>query len=409
MNYVLYAIPFFVVAIIGEYLYGRRHGNNTYRLNDTVGSLQMGTLSRLRGVLQIGLGAGVYGALSDDYALLALHTDSTITWIIGFIAYDLCYYFAHRYGHEWRLLWASHVAHHQSEEFNLSTALRQTSTGFLNFVFYIPLYVIGFPAYLLITVGSLNLIYQFWVHTEHVRRLGPLEWLLVTPSNHRVHHAKNPEYVDRNYGGVFIIWDRIFATFKDEDPQRPCVYGTTRQLASFNPLWANLEVWYGGIRDMVQTRHPLDALKLWFKGPGWRPRDLRGTPEAQWQVAKYDPRISLFDRTYTFVQFWVSVVGSFAVLLGDLDRTTTLSMAALMAYSLYVQGVWLEGRSYARTVEWLRLGLFAIAAWLGVNVWGETMSIAIAGYVLACAICLLWAARADSASLIDAPGRKPAH
>lgn len=409
MNYVLYAIPFFVIAIIGEFLYGRRTGSNTYRLNDTIGSLQMGTLSRLRGVLQIGLGAGAYAALSDDYALLALHTDSTITWIVGFIAYDLCYYFAHRYGHEWRLLWASHVAHHQSEEFNLSTALRQTSTGFLNFVFYIPLYVIGFPAYLLITVGSLNLIYQFWVHTEHVRRLGPLEWILVTPSNHRVHHAKNPEYVDRNYGGVFIIWDRIFATFKDEDPQRPCVYGTTRQLASFNPLWANLEVWYGGIRDMVQTRHPLDALKLWFKGPGWRPRDLRGTPGPQWRVAKYDPRISLFDRAYTFVQFWVSVVGSFAVLLGDLDRTTTLSMAALMAYSLYVQGVWLEGGSYARTVEWLRLGLLAIAAWLGVNIWGETMSIVIAGYVLACAICLLWAARADSASLIDAPGRKPAH
>jgi sterol desaturase/sphingolipid hydroxylase (fatty acid hydroxylase superfamily) len=408
VNYVLYAIPFFVIAIIVEYLYGRRRGNNTYRLNDTVGSLQMGTLSRLRSVLHIGLGAGAYAALSDDYALLTLHTDSTMTWICGFIAYDLCYYFAHRYGHEWRLLWASHVAHHQSEEFNLSTALRQTSTGFLNFVFYIPLYVIGFPAYLLITVGSLNLIYQFWVHTEHVRTLGLLEWVLVTPSNHRVHHAKNPEYLDRNYGGVFIIWDRIFATFKAEDPARPCVYGTTRQLASFNPIWANLEVWYGGMRDMLQTRYPLDALKLWFKGPGWRPRDLRDTPKAQWLVAKYDPQISPFDRTYTFCQFWISVVASFAVLLGDLERTTTLSMAALMAYSLYVQGVWLEGRTYARTVEWLRLGLFAIAGWLGVNAWGETISMVIAGYLLASAICLLWAARTDSASLTHAPGKKPA-
>jgi sterol desaturase/sphingolipid hydroxylase (fatty acid hydroxylase superfamily) len=407
MNFVIYAIPFFLLAMLVEYLYARAKGTHQYRLNDTINSLQLGVLSRLRGVLQIGIGGAAYGALTD-FALLPLSTDSVLTWVMAFIAYDLCYYFSHRYGHEWRLLWASHVAHHQSEEFNLSTALRQTSTGYLNAVFYIPLYLLGFPPYMLVTVGSLNLIYQFWVHTEHIRRIGVLEKVLVTPSNHRVHHAKNPEYLDRNYGGVFIIWDRLFGTFTDEDPQRPCVYGTTRQLGSFNPLWANLHVWYEGLQDMRHTRYWSDALRLWFKDPGWRPRDLRDAPKPQWQVAKFDPPVSTFSRIYTFVQFWFAVAGSFALLFGNLDRWATLSGAALMAFSFYVQGVWLEGRPYARAVEWLRLGLLAAAAWFGVTQWGAALSLDIAGYCFCSALCLLWASQVLGASLDTAPGTKPA-
>lgn len=407
MNLVIYAIPFFILAMLVECLYARSRGEHGYRLNDTIGSLQLGVLSRLRGVLQIGIGGAAYGAVSD-FTLFTLSSDSVVTWVIAFVAYDLCYYFSHRYGHEWRILWASHVAHHQSEEFNLSTALRQTSTGYLNFVFYIPLYVLGFPAYMLVTVGSLNLIYQFWVHTEHIRRLGLLENILVTPSNHRVHHAKNPEYLDRNYGGVFIIWDRLFGTFTDEDPQRQCVYGTTRQLASFNPLWANLHVWYEGLQDMRRTRYPSDAVRLWFKDPGWRPRDLRDEPKAEWQVAKFDPQVSTFSSIYTFVQFWFALVGSFAVLFGNLDRPTTLAAAALMAFSFYVQGVWLEGRSFARTLEWLRLLLIAAAAWFGIAAWGTTVSLGIAAYCLISALCLIWASQLLGVSLDNAPGTKPA-
>ena len=161
--------------------------------------------------------------------------DSAWQWVAAFVAYDFCYYWKHRYGHEWRIMWASHIAHHQSEEFNLSTALRQTGTDYIGFVFYIPLYLVGIPAAAMITVGSLNLIYQFWVHTEHIRRVGPLEWMLVTPSNHRVHHARNPEYIDRNYGGVFIVWDRLFGTFKDERTDVPCVYGITTGLEELEP------------------------------------------------------------------------------------------------------------------------------------------------------------------------------
>jgi sterol desaturase/sphingolipid hydroxylase (fatty acid hydroxylase superfamily) len=410
VNLVLYAVPLFVLALLVEFFYGRRKGENTYQLADTINSLQMGTLSRLRGVLQIGIGGAVYGALTNQFTLVQMSIDDPLVWVLAFLGYDLCYYWFHRYGHEWRLFWASHVAHHQSEEYNLSTALRQTSTGYLSFVFYIPLYVLGFPPYVIVTVGSLNLIYQFWVHTEHIRTLGPLEWLLITPSNHRVHHAKNPEYVDRNYGGVFILWDRLFGTFKAEDPERPCVYGTTHQLASWNPLWANFHIYYEGLRDMRRTRHPIDALRLWFEGPGWRPRDLRDEPVPDWQAAKFNPPATPFARSYTFVQFWIAVVASFAVLLGDLDRGITLAAAALLAYGFYVQGTWLEGRRFAPALEWLRLAASVALAWFGsfAGHWTVDLAWILTAYGSVSATSLLWAAHSGRDSLPEAPGIEPA-
>lgn len=325
----------------------------------------MGTLSRLRGVLQIGLGAVMFETLLAEHALLRVDPASIAGWVAAFVLYDVCYYFSHRYGHEWRILWAAHAAHHQSEEFNLSTALRQTSTGFLNAVFYIPLYLIGFPAEMVIAVGSLNLIYQFWVHTEHIRRLGPLDYILVTPSNHRVHHARNPCYVDRNYGGVFILWDRLFGTFADEREDQPCVYGMTRQLKSFNPLWANLHVYVEGIEDMRQARRPMDKLKLWFKGPGWQPEGV--LPYAgSWTAAKYDPVVAPAAKWYALSQFALHVPATFALLAADLPQAQTLVCAGLIALGFYTQSGFLEGRSQAVRAELLRAALVAAAAaWMG--------------------------------------------
>ena len=411
MNLVIYAVPFFILAIGVELAWGYFRNRNTYHLADTINSLQMGTLSRLRGVLQIGIGGAAYSALTNEFTAFQMNPADPLVWVLAFIGYDFCYYWSHRMGHEWRLFWASHVAHHQSEEYNLSTALRQTSTGYLTFVFYIPLYVLGFPPYVLITVGSLNLIYQFWVHTEHIRTLGPLEWVFITPSNHRVHHAKNPEYVDRNYGGVFIIWDRLFRTFKAEEPDRPCIYGTTEQLASWNPLWANVHIYVGGVKDMVRTRYPTDAFKLWFKGPGWRPRDLRDAPAHDWQAPKFNPPASAFARAYTFGQFWIAVPLSFVVLFSEMSREMVLSSAALLAYGFYVQGTWLEGRAYARALEWIRLAAVPALAWFGAEIsagWGSDVAIWSSVYAAVSATCLLWAVRSGRDSLEEAPGGKPA-
>ena len=403
MNFVVYAIPFFVLAVLVEWLYGWRVKQNTYRLADTINSLQLGTLSRLRGVVQLGLVGLTYESVTGAWSLLTINP-SWLTWVTVFVAYDLCYYFSHRYGHEWRILWASHVVHHSSEEFNLSTALRQTSTGWLNSVFYLPLYVIGVPVEMIISVGSLNLIYQFWVHTEHVRTLGWLEWVLVTPSNHRVHHAKNPCYIDKNYGGVFIVWDRMFGTFKAEEGAAPCCYGITRQLNSWNPLWANVHGWIEGAQQSWQTRRGSDKVKVWFKSPGWDAPGVDLT-ESSWQAEKYAPEASAYGRVLSFVQFWPHVVLVF-LLIGyadTLNQGLVLVAAVWLAFGFYVQGLLLEGRVVAKRWEPLRLlwGL-GLLLWIGIDV-GATYLLAGLVYLILSALMAYELMRRDADQLRTRP------
>ncbi|HEX2492574.1 MAG TPA: sterol desaturase family protein [Steroidobacter sp.] len=415
MNYVEVAIPFFIFAMLVEYLYGKLVGHQTYRLNDTINSLQLGTLSRLVDVLRLGFSAAVFDALVRWIGLPQWSMESAWQWAAAFVAYDLCYYWKHRYGHEWRIMWASHIAHHQSEEFNLSTALRQTGTDYIGFVFYIPLYLSGAPASAVITVGSLNLIYQFWVHTEHIRRLGPLEWIFVTPSNHRVHHARNPEYIDKNYGGVFILWDRIFGTFKDERSGAPCVYGITTALKSWNPLWANLHFWADTVRLAWGARHWGDKVRIWFKPPSWRPADLRAraergvvnranlseesvstgdrTADGSWRrdYPKFDPPTTRFARVFTFVQFWAVLAGSLWLLKSeaDLPRVFVLSAFAWICYAVFVQGAWLEGRALARALEWLGIALCSLLAGIAYSLSSARMSnvaVVLAAYGIASAV-----------------------
>ena len=389
MNFVTYAIPFFILAIVIEGLYGWRTQSNTYRLADTINSLQLGTLSRLRGIFLLGLVGISYEAISGGWSLFNISTDSPLAWVLVFVAYDLCYYFSHRYGHEWRILWASHVVHHSSEEFNLSTALRQTSTGWLNGVFYVPLYVLGVPVEMMISVGSLNLIYQFWVHTEHVRTIGWLEWILVTPSNHRVHHAKNPCYIDKNYGGVFIVWDRLFGTFTPELKDEPCYYGITNQLSSWNPVWANLHGWQEGLVQSWQTPRLADKIKVWFKSPAWNAPGV-SVQTHNWRAPKFAPQASAFARVLSFVHFWPHVIGVF-VLLASVDQFSqvqTLSAAAWLTFGFYVQGLLIEGRHSVRLFEGVRIALgVGLLLWLQV---GDPASLILWCYLLISAVLMWW-------------------
>jgi alkylglycerol monooxygenase len=417
MNYVEVAIPFFILAMLVEFLYGRLVKRQTYRLADTVNSLQLGTLSRLVDVLRLGFSAVVFGALVQWLGVEPWSMDSAWQWALAFVAYDFCYYWKHRFGHEWRIMWASHIAHHQSEEFNLSTALRQTGTDYIGFVFYIPLYLAGVPAAAVITVGSLNLIYQFWVHTEHIRRLGPLEWIFVTPSNHRVHHARNPEYIDRNYGGVFILWDRLFGTFQDERADVPCIYGITTGLKSWNPLWANLHFWSDTARLAWRTRSWGDKLRIWFKPPGWYPADLNphkaidpnypgpakvapfdGHVErasaAFDQNSKFDPPASRYVRVYTFAQYWVLTFATLWMLQVEqtLPRAFVLLVFAWVCFSMFVQGAALEGRAFARRLEWLRVGSTLALALVTYLTWPQSLAnvaLAIAGYAAVSALAFV--------------------
>ena len=297
MNLIALAVPFFLLAIAIEWLWGRWSGRDTYRLTDAVSSLTLGGLSQARRFVALGVGGSVYAWLSSVTPFATWTAEGWEAWIFAFCLYDLCYYCAHRAGHEIKLFWAAHVVHHQSEDYNLSTALRQTSSGFLfGWIFYTPLFFIGVPVEMMVTVGALNLIYQFWVHTEHVGELGWFEYVFVSPSNHRVHHARNTCYLDRNYGGVFIIWDRLFGTYQRELPSEPCVYGITKPIRSWSPVEAWMHVYRDILSDMVRTRRWGERLWVPFSHPAWQPSDLRpdatSRGEEHGPFEKYDPKIS---------------------------------------------------------------------------------------------------------------------
>ena len=361
MDLILAAIPFFFLLIFIELAYGIVRGKNTYRLNDSINNISMGSLSRLQGLVIIGLSGTIYEIIVARYQLAQLSDQALWVWISCFLLYDFAYYWKHRLGHEVALFWGSHVAHHQSEDFNLSTALRQSSIDFYGFLFYLPFFFLGFPAEILFTVVSLNLIYQFWVHTEHVPKLGPFEWIFVSPSNHRVHHGRNKVYVDKNYGGVFILWDRIFGSFQEELAEEPVAFGLRKPLNSWNPVWANVHVYWRLILDFYAVPGVLNKLKLLVKPPGCRADTQQSHCKLEGKsvdlTQKFDPEISRFSLIYTAVQFTLTVALSLAVLLsaGSLDYLLLGAVVTYLFFSFFVHGTSLEGREFALTLEIVRL------------------------------------------------------
>ena len=291
---IVLATPVFLALIAIEYIVGRRRGRNTYRLNDAISSMSLGIMSQLIGVFSALLIVTIYGAAYEHVALWRWPADSLWTWLAALLLYDLCYYWRHRLGHTVALFWAAHVVHHQSEDYNLSTALRQTSSGWLaDWLFYLPMAVLGVPPLVFGAVALIDLLYQFWVHTQQIGRLGAFDRWFCAPSNHRVHHAVNDRYLDKNYGGILIVWDRLFGSYAEEDPGEPCVYGTRAPLRSWNPLWANLQVYRDLGLDAWHARSWADKLRVLFRHPGWRPADVaQRWPKVAFeihQVRRYDP------------------------------------------------------------------------------------------------------------------------
>ncbi len=295
MNLILAAIPLFILLILVEMAISHRRGAGVYRLNDAVASMSTGILSQTMGFATRFAGFFAYATLWQVLPHGEL-TMSPLLWVVAFVLYDLCYYWNHRAQHSINVLWGIHVVHHQSEEYNLTTALRQPFNGFLvGSLFYLPMLFIGFPTEVVVTVGSLNLIYQYWVHTRLIGTLGWMEKVFVTPMNHRVHHAINDPYIDRNYGGVFILWDRFFGTYQAELPEQPCAYGVRKALHSWNPFFANAQVHWQLLQDCWHARDWRDKLRIWFMPTGWRPTDVaerfplpRCLPETQ---QKFNPDI----------------------------------------------------------------------------------------------------------------------
>lgn len=275
------ATPVFIALVIAEMVWARLSGRLRYEPRDTAASLLMGFGSVVAGGVFAFLFVGLAGLL-HPYRLLAIGW-SWPAVALCFVLDDLRYYWFHRASHRVRWLWAAHVTHHSSQHYNLSTALRQSWTGALTpaLLFRMPLLLIGFPLAMILFVGGINLVYQFWIHTEAVDRCpAPFEWLFNTPSHHRVHHATNPDYLDSNYAGVFILWDRMFASFVPEDRRDPPRYGIVKNLYSFNPLTIAFHEWIGIAADLVQAKSWRERLAYAFAPPGWSPDGSRDTSDA---------------------------------------------------------------------------------------------------------------------------------
>ena len=369
MNLIAQAGPFFILAVVIELLIDRLRGSGFYRANDAINSISTGMLYITSGYFTRFISLVAWGFVLQNFALIDMQIDWFVAspegialWIAAALLWDFCYYWFHRMSHEISVLWASHAVHHQSEDYNLSTAQRQSSTGFLlGWIFYLPLYVIGFPLEVVLTVGAINLIYQFWVHTQIIGRMGVLDRILVTPSNHRVHHAQNERYIDKNYGGILVLWDRMFGTFEDERIDEPVVFGVRKPLANWNPVWANFQVYDYLLFDAVRTKHWRDKLSIWFRRTGWRPADMQAThPKSRTDLAKFekfDPDIGNRMRRYVMFQFVAAIMMTLVItqiLVGSVRREALLPCLMLWAL-LFTLGLLSGGRTNAIRLEVLRL------------------------------------------------------
>ncbi len=342
---IVLATPVFLLLIAAEFAVGLARGRNTYRLNDALNSIGLGVMSQVTGVFGKLLRIGVYTLAFEHVALTRLPADALWVWIFALLCYDLCYYWLHRAGHRVAVLWAAHAVHHQSEDYNLSTALRQTSSGFLlGWLFYLPMAVAGVPPLVFGSVALIDLLYQYWVHTQQIGKLGWFDRWFCSPSNHRVHHAVNDRYLDKNYGGILIVWDRLFGTFTEEDDAEPCVYGTRSPLRSWNPLWANLQVYRDLVLDSWRARSWADKLRVWLKPPGWRPADVAARwPKPAFDIAalqRYDPPLRAGAAAAAAALF-LAVLGGTSAFLWHAHLLAPLQQAAAMA--ALVAALWLIG------------------------------------------------------------------
>lgn len=268
-NLIHYAIPFFVITVILEIVLTIKIKFDDYEFKDAGTSIMMGLGNVFLGLISKGI---VLTAFIFFYQFRVFTLPfAWWSWVILLFAEDLCYYWFHRISHESRVFWASHVVHHSSQKYNLSTALRQTWTGtFYSFVFWIPLLLIGFHPIMVMTQMAVSLIYQYWIHTELIKKMPNwFEAIFNTPSHHRVHHATNPQYLDRNHAGIFIIWDKLFGTFEPE-VEKP-VYGLVKNIDTYNPVKVAFLEWYSMFTDFFSTKtNVINKIKYLFKPPGWK-------------------------------------------------------------------------------------------------------------------------------------------
>ena len=286
----------FILLVLFEMIYASRRGSARYEAKDTATSIIMGVGSTVTGALAGGVLYLIAMWVWQNYRITDLGSDVWV-FIVAFIAYDFAYYWIHRFGHTVRWMWAAHVIHHSSQHYNLSTALRQTWTSAFTpgFIISWPLVIFGIHPMIIIFVTGLNLIYQVWFHTETIDKMPSwFEAIFNTPSHHRVHHATNPQYLDRNHAGVFIVWDKMFGTFEPESDDKP-IYGLINNVGTFNPLKIATHEWVSIYKDWIKADNWSDRIKYLVMAPGWSPDHSRKTSKMlrlEWEKTQADKSVS---------------------------------------------------------------------------------------------------------------------
>eukprot|EP01102_Stenamoeba_stenopodia_P016573 TRINITY_DN5806_c0_g1_i1.p1 TRINITY_DN5806_c0_g1~~TRINITY_DN5806_c0_g1_i1.p1 ORF type:complete len:444 (+),score=106.90 TRINITY_DN5806_c0_g1_i1:35-1333(+) len=399
-DFLLYTIPVLLAVIVGDILYCYRAKNGFYRFNDTINSMSMGLISRLLGVYVKSLLTLPYYYIYEHFRITSLDFVPETWWqtALLFLAIDLAYYFAHRVAHKVNVLWGGHKVHHSSEDYNFSTAVRQNAFEDLSsFMFFLPVaFFFNFRTFRF--YFDINLLWQFWVHTKHMTK-GPkwFELIFVTPSHHRVHHASNPVYIDANFGGFLIIWDRIFGTFIEEKDDVEPVYGITDVIDYWNPV-------YGTVSHFIYVfnrvrRFPKEGiiakLKVIFYGPGYSPKMNAYYPVRDVSAdtfVKYDPYVSPKLKPYIFVQFVASLVGSTAFFFTyPVPQLKLLPFTAIFLFGLASHGKMMEGAERAGQAKKWELSRLVVVAIMGIAFAVQGLlglwSYAIVAYA---ALSLLW-------------------
>jgi alkylglycerol monooxygenase len=371
LNPIVLSIPIFFILIGIELVVERLSHRKLYRFPDAIANLSCGITSQVSGLFLRVLAIGVYEVIFSNFALFHLK-HNWLYWVALFFLVDFAYYWAHRMSHEINLFWGGHVVHHQSEDYNLSVALRQSSFQVVwTFAFNLPLAIIGFDTLDFALMSALNTLYQFWIHTELINKMGWFELVFNTPSHHRVHHGRNPKYIDKNHAGTLIIWDRLFGTFQPEE-ERP-TYGITKPINSWNSLWANFSHYDIMANELKMIPSWGDKIKYLFKKPGWFPASLGGYRPApivdKSNYKKYETPVPVQINYYVLFQYLICLGGTSFFLFNQAKITLgeKAVVAALIVWWVMNCGVLFEMKRWVWIAEWVRIILFsagiAIAAY----------------------------------------------
>ena len=359
LNPIVLSIPIFFVLIGIELIAERITHRHLYRLPDAIANLSCGITSQLSGLFLKIFAIGIYELLYANFHLFTWERNF-LYWFVLFLLADLAYYWAHRMSHEINLFWGGHVVHHQSEDYNLSVALRQSSLQVIwTFAFSLPLAFLGFRTIDFALMSAFITLYQFWIHTELIGKLGWFEYVFNTPSHHRVHHGRNPKYIDKNHAGTLIIWDRMFGTFQEEE-ERP-TYGVTKPLNSWNAVFANFSHYADMWNDLKRIPYWHDRIKYIFAKPGWLPEYLggyRAAPEVDKSAyRKYDTRASLALSLYVLFQFTICLTGTawFLFKQDSFSLGEKSFITVLISFTVVNCGVLFENRKWVWNAEWIRI------------------------------------------------------